>query len=203
MVEKMQLKEKNIVLAPHPDDETIFTGGLLLSFPGQIDVICLTDGRYGGEDSEELETIQIRQEEFSTAMQMAGVKKFTMLGLEDGSLYKSESLPLDLSLSEYETIFIPAPWDAHKDHAAVWSLVKKILLPHQEVYLYDGWSALPTPTHYLDISSIMTKKEKIIGTYKSQLRYLDYDRRAESLAHYRGLSLYPAVEYAEVYQRIQ
>ena len=200
-MEKMVINSNSVVLAPHPDDESIFTGGLFLSFPGKIDVICLTDGRYGGEDGEEQETIQIRRKEFHTAMQMAGVKEFQMVGVEDGSLSKMESLPIDLA--KYGTIFVPAPWDAHEDHAAVWPLVEKILLPRQEVYLYDGWSALPTPTHYLDISSVMAQKKDLIGTYRSQLRYLDYDRRAEALAHYRGLLPYPAVEYAEAYQRIK
>lgn len=201
-MEKLQLKGKGLIIGPHPDDETIFTGGLLLSFPGQIEVICLTDGRFGGEDGEEKETIRIRRKEFHTAMHMAGVKEFQMVGVEDGSLSRMESLQIDLS--KYGTIFVPAPWDAHEDHAAVWGFIKNKILPHQEVYFYDGWSALAKPTHYLDISKVMGRKMEIIqAAYKSQLKYVDYDRRSEALAHYRGLLPYPAVEYAEAYQRVK
>ena len=39
--------EKILIVAPHPDDESIGTGGLLSLYSNQCDVIVMTDGRYG------------------------------------------------------------------------------------------------------------------------------------------------------------
>lgn len=40
-------QDKIVIIAPHPDDECIGTGGLLALYPTLCDVIVLTDGRQG------------------------------------------------------------------------------------------------------------------------------------------------------------
>ena len=42
--------EKILIVAPHPDDESIGTGGLLSLYSNQCDVIVMTDGRYGNTE---------------------------------------------------------------------------------------------------------------------------------------------------------
>src|SRR5215216_2174383 len=65
--------QRCLVLAPHPDDEILGCGGLLLSYPGQCDVVCLTNGALGGEGLSRAETVAIRRSEFESAMALAGI----------------------------------------------------------------------------------------------------------------------------------
>ncbi|MBR2544459.1 PIG-L family deacetylase [Candidatus Saccharibacteria bacterium] len=199
----LEKTEKALVLAPHPDDESIWCGGLLLK--SRPTVVVMTDGCHGGEDGREEETTRVRHEELAKAMRLAGITDFSELGIEDGQLASADfgEIVRRIHLEDYETIFVPAPHDAHPDHAAVWLGLAPFIKEGQEVYLYDGWSALATPTHYLDISDIIEEKKRLVQAYASQESYVRYSERAVALAHYRGLLPYPAVEYAEAYQRIK
>lgn len=198
-----KIGKTTLVLAPHPDDESIWCGGLLLKF--HPTVVVLTDGRHGGDDGYEEETIRIRHRELADAMQSAGVTNYSEIGIEDGHLAEADfgEIIRRIHLEDYEAIFVPAPHDAHLDHAAVWPGLTPFIKEGQQVYCYDGWSALATPTHYLDISDIISEKKRLVQAYASQEGYVRYSERAVALAHYRGLLPYPAVEYAEAYQRIK
>ena len=138
-------------------------------------------------------------------MQLAGITNFRELGIEDGQLASANfgEIAHRIHLEDYGAIFAPAPHDAHSDHAAIWPGLAPFIKGRQEVYLYDGWSALATPTHYLDISDIIEEKKRLVQAYASQEGYVRYSERTAALAHYRGLLPYPAVEYAEAYQRIK
>lgn len=200
---RLEKIKKALVLAPHPDDESIWCGGLLLKF--HPTVVIMTDGRHGGEDGCEEETIRIRHAELTEAMRLAGITNFRELSIEDGQLASSNfrEIAHGIHLEDYEAIFVPALHDAHPDHAAVWPGLAPFIKERQEVYLYDGWSALATPTHYLDISDIIEEKKRLVRVYASQEAYVCYSERVAALNYYRGLLSYPAVEYAEVYQRIK
>ena len=200
---RLEKIKKALVLAPHPDDESIWCGGLLLKF--YPTVVIMTDGRHGGEDGCEEETIRIRHAELSNAMRFAGITNYSELGIEDGQLAGADfgEIARRIHLGDYEAIFVPASHDTHPDHATVWPGLAPFVKEGQEVYLYDGWSALATPTHYLDISDIIEEKKRLVQAYASQEGYVRYSERMAALAHYRGLLPYPTVEYAEAYQRIK
>lgn len=200
---RLEKIKKALVLAPHPDDESIWCGGLLLKF--HPTVVIMTDGRHGDEEGCEERTIRIRHAELAKAMQFAGITSYSELGIEDGRLAEADfgEIVHRTRLEDYGAIFVPAPHDAHPDHAAVWSGLAPFIKEGQQVYLYEGWSALATPTHYLDISDIIEEKKRLVQAYASQESYVRYSERAVALAHYRGLLPYPAVEYAEAYQRIK
>ncbi len=196
-------QKKVLILAPHPDDESIWCGGLILSHPDQCMVIILTDGQHGGENGEEQKTILIRKAEFEKAMQLAGVTSFKQLSAVDGHLSEVDASFLP-SLEGYDIIICPSPWDSHPDHAAVWNLIMQKAQPYQKILFYDGWSALARPTHYIELSEeLMRRKLELIEVYQSQLRYVNYDERAKSLASFRGLVIYPVMKYAEVYEEFK
>lgn len=192
-----------LVLAPHPDDESIWCGGLLLQYSDQCDVVVLTDGRHGGTDgADEEEIIAIRKAELSEAMVYAGVKNFQFIGIEDGALNKAGEKFSRLNVSGYDAIFCPAPTDTHPDHACVWEFLRPMIKKVQQVFFYDGWSALVNPTHHLDISQVVERKKKLIAFHGSQVSQVDYVAKMTGLNCYRGLLAYPAVEYAEAYQEM-
>ena len=43
-------EDRILIIAPHPDDEIIGVGGMLLSYTSQCDIIVLTDGAIGQRD---------------------------------------------------------------------------------------------------------------------------------------------------------
>ena len=192
-----------LVLAPHPDDESIGCGGLLLKYRGQCDVVVLTDGRHGGlSGQDEIETVTLRKAEFEKAMAYTGGKNYFFLGVEDGKLSESFAKFVELNLSGYDAIFVPAPGENHEDHACVYEFLLR-LKPQAKIFGYEVWSALANPSHYLDISSVVEGKKRLINFYESQTAQVDYVSKAIGLNCFRGLMPYPAVEYAEAYQEMK
>lgn len=191
-----------LVLAPHPDDESIGCGGLLLKYRGQCDVIVLTDGRHGGlSGMDETETVTLRKLEFERAMVYAGVGKWFFLGVEDGKLSENFVKFSELDLSGYDAIFVPAPGESHEDHACVYEFLLKLKIQAQ-IFGYEVWSALGSPSHYIDISDVVDEKKRLIAFHESQTAQVDYVSKAIGLNCFRGMLVYPAIQYAEAYQEI-
>lgn len=191
--------DKFLILAPHPDDDTVGCGGLLALFPNQCDVICLTDGRYGDSSIAPEELIKIRRAEFENVMQNTGVNSFKMLGIEDSKLIDSNP---DLNLEKYTHILIPSPNDIHPDHRAVSYLLQKYYQKYyKKVVYYELISLLSNPTHILDISSVICKKQENMGKYCSQMKFINYIDRISALNRYRGLFFH--YDFAEAYQFFQ
>ena len=187
-----------LVLAPHPDDESIGCGGLLLKYRGQCDVVVLTDGRHGGLSGQsETETVTLRKSEFERAMAYAGVKKWFFLGVEDGKLSEHFAQFATLDLSGYDAIFCPAPGDNHLDHLCVYEFLLR-MKPQARIFGYEIWSTL-TPSHYIDISDVVKEKMRLINFHESQTAQVDYASKSLGLNCFRGMLVYPAVPYAEAY----
>lgn len=193
--------DKFLILAPHPDDETIGCGGLIALYPKQCDVICLTDGRHCDKyDNITIdEIIKIRKKEFETVMIQSGVNSFKMLGIEDLKLSKAKP---KLDLKWYTHILIPSPTDAHPDHIAVSKILKKYYKKYyKKVVYYEVWGAIAKPTHYLDISNVIEKKKINVNSYKSQVEFIDYFSRISGLNRYRGMR--PRIDFAESFQFVK
>lgn len=188
-----------LVLAPHPDDESIGCGGLLLKYPGQCDVIVLTDGRHGGlSGMNEDETVTLRKSEFEKAMVYAGVRKWFFLGVKDGKLSENFAKFAGLDLSGYDAIFCPAPEENHEDHACVYEFLLR-LKTQAKIFGYEVWSAIANPSHYIDISDVVDEKKRLIAFYESQVAQVDYMSKTIGLNCFRGMLVYPAIQYAEAY----
>lgn len=192
-----------LVLAPHPDDESIGCGGLLLKYLGQCDVIVLTDGRHGGlSRMDEDETVTLRKSEFEKAMVYAGVRKWFFLGVEDGKLSENFAKFVELDLSGYDAIFIPAPGENHGDHACVYEFLLR-LKTQAKIFGYEVWSTITNPSHYLDISNVVEDKKRLINFHESQVAQVDYVSKTIGLNCFRGMLVYPAIQYAEAYKGLR
>ncbi|MCR5792646.1 MAG: PIG-L family deacetylase [Lachnospiraceae bacterium] len=199
-------EERILIVAPHPDDESIGCGGILLKYGPQCDVVMMTDGSLGDyeETKEGSENIcQIRKEELEKAMDYVRVHKLIYAGGVDGELWRFHPKGLKLKLKKYNHIFIPGESELHPDHLATYRLMrKKIRRQHAgaNIYGYEVWAGQTSPpTHYLNISSHIEDKKHLIGYYTSQLKYTNYVTRAVALNHYRGMTF--GVDYAECYHR--
>lgn len=197
---KMQPLEVNenskfLILAPHPDDESIGCGGLMLKYPKNIKVICLTDGRRGSEKLSQTETVKVRKKEFAQAMEYAQVDSYEMLDIVDKQLVESYDEFEKIEIDDYDCIFIPNILDQHPDHKAVSILLSKLLKQKKhkkdlKIAMYEVWSTLVLPNAYLDIENIKDKKRELISKHISQVQSLDYVSKSLALNSYRSLQVF-------------
>jgi len=171
---------KCLVIAPHPDDESIGCGGIMKLFPKHFDVISLTHA----ED--------YRAEEMKAAMEFAGINSLKMLTLRDKHVIEGQEEFNKIDVSNYDIIFIPYIFDQHKDHKAVSVLLDRHLqtAPHKQnlqIAYYEVWSTINMPQYYADISSVVEDKKTMINFHKSQILTKDYANKIIGLNSYRGL----------------
>jgi LmbE family N-acetylglucosaminyl deacetylase len=117
-------RRNTIVVSPHPDDETLATGGFISAQRSKgidIKVIAVTDGENAYSDNCGLG--RRRRQEQEKALQTLGVSGTNIVRLElpdrDVSSYTNEVAEALLPLMS-EDIHIMAPWpgDFHPDHEA-------------------------------------------------------------------------------------
>lgn len=196
-------KEENIaIIAPHPDDEVIGVGGLLLAYPSQCTVILMTDGRHG-DSSIEPETLKGRRNaEFVAVMDKLGVSSIC-LGYEDGTLLEMKNCLDSIDFGKYAKVFLPYADDNHPDHMAAClyakSRIEEQKLFDVEIYQYEVHLPLHVASHYMDISGLIEWKRTLISMYESQMKIHDYPNQVVALASYRGYQNNQGGRCLEVY----
>ena len=142
-----------MVLAPHPDDETLACGVTIqrtLDRGNEVTVVVASDGRYGDPESVVPERMAtIRKGELARATAVLGVSSshLIMLGFEDATLSDhedalAESIQEIIEINRPDVVISPCPWDLHPDHAALGRVARTIVegrsVLHLE-YLVWGW----------------------------------------------------------------
>lgn len=196
------LDEKCLLLAPHPDDETFACAGLLMQYPDNFDIVCLTDGRHYNADISYDEKVEIRKKEFLQVMENYDIKSFKFLGIEDRKLIYNWEKFSALDISNYDYIFLPSYFDQNKDHKAVTTLLQKLMRtkkykPTLKIVFTELWSPLPVINYVVNISHLMEKKKELISQYSSQNRFNCFVDGIAGLNSYRGML--SNVQYAEGY----
>ena len=195
--------DRILVVAPHPDDETVGCGGLLARFGPQCDLLLLTDGRKGGPadgSQTETETVRIRRGEYDAAAAFFQVSKATALGLPDSQLWEHRKEVSAVDLRGYHKILIPYRMERHPDHAAAYRIIKQLCKKQRfrgELLEYEVWSPITAPNRFLNISDVMEQKLAGIRLYDSQVRELNYEALASGLNGYRGAPHH--VRFCEAY----
>jgi len=194
--------DKCLLLAPHPDDETMGCGGLLLKYPNNFDIVCLTDGQHGGYNQTGEEIAVARKAEFEKAMDKIGILNYCMLNIQDRKLIHNYTVFENINIDKYDYIFIPNYFDQHKDHKAVTILLQKLLRSSNhkknlKIAFYEVWSPITIPNFYINISDVIEKKEALIDVYKSQTKYVNFKNGIKSLNSYRGMQF--NCNYSEVF----
>lgn len=195
--------DRILIVAPHPDDETIGCGGILTFFGSQCDVLLLTDGRKGksstGNQTDE-EIITIRKAEFEAVMSFFGVRNYKELNICDSQLKANEKKVFDYNLKEYDYIFVPNRNERHPDHKAAFEILRKMQRLQKtkaEFMEYEVWSPIISANRFLDISEAMNNKIGGLLKYESQISELDYEALTKGLNAYRGAPHH--VEYCEAF----
>lgn len=206
-IEKIDIKkdEKILIISPHPDDESIGCSGVMLTYPDNVKVVCVTDGRYGDSSIEPQEMVSIREQEFKAAMEMAKVSNYQFLSVEDGKVKENFKIFESIDFNGYKHIFIPNYLDRHFDHKAIshhiYTLIKHGKISTDTlIYYYEVWNSVPVVNSFIDLSSLVDRKRDIISNYSSQLKHIDYTEKIIGLNRFRGLAL--ELEVAECYMRL-
>lgn len=195
----LNIKETDriLVVAPHPDDESIGCGGLIASYGRQCDVLLVTDGynRKTGDPS----IAGTREKEFIRAMELAGVGKYTCLRIPEGEIPQNSDKIKAVDLGGYKYVFVPNKYENHRDHRAVYKAFKRLTGGKKRPVLceYEVWTALRETNLIHDISAVAEKKIDMIKCHESQIGDLDYVGMIMGLAAYRGRQR--GMEYAEAY----
>ncbi|MEI8390328.1 MAG: PIG-L family deacetylase [bacterium] len=188
----IQPKEKCLVLAPHFDDETFGCGGLLLRYPQNVHIICLTDGKFGTVQDDNEEIVNIRKKEFTSVMEQVGINSYEFLDIQDGKLIFNYEKFKQINISDYDYIFIPNYFENHKDHKAVTKLLQQLLKEKKykkslKIVSYEIWSAMTMPNYFIDVTKVIRKKRELIQLYCSQNKNLWFFKGIISLNAYRGM----------------
>ncbi len=199
-----------LVLAPHPDDETLGCGGVLVRHREQGDpvrVVFATDGAAGdplgyyvGSDY-----LELRREEARQAGTILGLEDLVFWDYPDGRLAEAGDLAERLG-TLFETyrpdiIYRPSAREVHPDHWALGVAVeaaRRHYSPAVGDFCYEIWAAV-YPTYVIDVGGTWERKQKAIEQYESQLRYNDYCRIIAGLNAYRVMFLSSA-RYVEAFE---
>jgi LmbE family N-acetylglucosaminyl deacetylase len=189
-----------LFISPHPDDEVIGAGGLLLAHQGksEIHILCLTNGELGGTlegyhtKPAEIQRImaQTRRAELHKVGIRVGADSIEFCNFSDGSVTcDPDSISkLRASVERIDPDVIVLPWflDDHPDHRAANMLYAVACADFKcFVLAYEIW-ALLEPNAIFDISDRLDEKIELIKCYPSQLRTVDYLGYAAGLARVRA-----------------
>ena len=188
------MKKAILIVAPHPDDETLACGGTIakrIKEGYNVNVIFLTDGRNSHlhelgitSDPTPNELIEIRKQEAKRATGILGLKKndLIFLNLENITLqanfeFARKHVTQTMKRLRPEEIFFPDEEDMHKAHSAACRIVRdsiKALSISPKKYQYIIWtnkneSKPHDNLFHVDVSSVLALKEKAICEYKSQI----------------------------------
>ena len=216
--------KKVLVVAPHPDDETIGCGGTILSHRSKGHkvywlVMTSMHHKYGWSE----EKIAKRKKEIE---KVSKIYKFSNSYQLNFPTNKLDNLPLDNLIKEShkiikeikpEIIYIPFHKDVHTDHQITakvmqaclkWfrtSSVKKVLM--YETISETDFNFLSIdifkPNVFVDISNFIEKKNEILKIYVSEMAKHPFPRNSQaikSLAILRGIQ--SGYKFAEAFQLV-
>lgn len=187
-------RAKLVVLAPHPDDESLGCGALLArAFAGAgAHVICLTDGSASHPHSMEWTPRRLaarRRAELTRAIACLGgsADDLTWLGIADSCLYRADADVIATKMEQTlvnlgaQHVFVPAAEDHHEDHQATARIATKLRAhrPDWTFYTYPVWCRWDDPEFEQNISryapvflpagNLRTRKRAAIHAHQSQL----------------------------------
>jgi LmbE family N-acetylglucosaminyl deacetylase len=179
-----------LVVAPHPDDETIGCGGALVRHAAagdRVTVVVATSGESTGGGGRDVAAA--REEEARLACAALGVGDPVFLRLPDRGL-RAQAARLGARLrelgAEARTVYVPSLLDPHPDHRAANHGVAAARL-QAHVLGYEVWSPAPVDG-VLDVTGVYARKEEAMRCYAVALESADYLGAARGLAAYRGIT---------------
>ncbi len=215
-----------LVIAAHPDDETLGCGGTLLKHKANGDEIhWLISTDMKESEGYDISLIKQRNKEITKIEDLYG---FTSVNKLDLSTTKVDTYSMSVLVSKISSvidrikpdiIYLPFKGDVHSDHKyifdAAYSCTKAFRYPFiKKIYMMETLSetefSLSTkedsfvPNVFVDISEFMDKKIKLMNIYESEIGKHPFprsERNIRALATYRGAT--SSCDYAESFMLLK
>jgi LmbE family N-acetylglucosaminyl deacetylase len=184
-----------LVLAPHPDDETLGCGAVImrkLAAGAPVKVVIAADGRYAYPPSELSvdALVELREEEARQACAILGLRRenIAFLRFEDRRLADHRELLRDrlfevFDMIDPEEIFVSSLIDNHPDHRVLAELARELAQARGKripvLYEYPIWFWDPRIWRVRDLLGLHprfvrtgefgTRKREAIAAYRSQV----------------------------------
>ena len=210
------MKNRILVVAVHPDDETLGCGGTLLKHKSKKDeinwLICTTIDK-------QKKNYQIREREINKVSKLYGFNSVHNLRLktmrvdEYSMSILIEKISKVINTVKPNIIYLPFKSDVHSDHRSIfeasYSCTKSFRYPFiKKIYMMETLSETEyapslkedsfIPNTFVDISAYMNKKIKLMQIYKNEFGNHPFPRSEKNiraLGTLRGATC--GYEYAE------
>jgi len=177
-----ELPKKCVVFAPHPDDEIIGIGGIILKYSSHIDGIYIFTNK---DNKTRVKESKIVSENLNIPY------KFISNGNRIKEKDAIKAIKNIIFSKKPNVVCFPSFYETHVDHFLLFYLTINVLKEINykgNILMYEVWNTL-TPNYIVDISKEMNEKERLIKFYKSQIKDFDYVRFIKGLNIYRGMQI--------------
>jgi len=217
---------KVLVLAVHPDDETLGCGGTLLKHKDngdEINWLIATDIKES--EGYDKQTVKTREDEIIKVERLFDFDSVNRLGLPTTKVDKYSMSELISKISSVvkkvkpNIIYLPFKSDVHSDHKyifdAAYSCTKSFRYTFiNKIYMMETLSETEfsvstkeesfTPNVFVDISNYIGRKIEIMKIYESEIGGHPFprsERNIRALATYRGAT--SGCDYAESFMLLK
>ncbi|HKG62176.1 MAG TPA: PIG-L deacetylase family protein [Pyrinomonadaceae bacterium] len=216
-----------LVIAPHPDDETLGCGGSLLKHKSNGDSLSWLVATRGHEPQWPAELLEQKEREISA---VAAAYSFDNTFRLNFPTIKLDQIPLEKIIagirdavadSKPDCVYVNHAGDVHSDHRVLFEATMSVLKPFnsnkhgvKRVLSYEVFSstdAAPVnparaflPNVFADVTEFLEQKLEIMALYESELQAPPLPRALDSLralARVRGATI--GVEYAEAFMLVR
>jgi LmbE family N-acetylglucosaminyl deacetylase len=216
-----------LVIAPHPDDETLGCGGSLLKHKANGDSLSWLVATRGHEPQWSAELLEQKEREISA---VAAAYNFDNTFRLNFPTIKLDKIPVEELIAgirdavtdfKPDCVYLNHAGDVHSDHRVLFEATMSVLKPFysskhgvKRVLSYEVFSstdAAPAnparaflPNVFIDVTEFLEKKLEIMGLYESELQATPLPRALDSLralARVRGATI--GVEYAEAFMLVR
>jgi LmbE family N-acetylglucosaminyl deacetylase len=216
-----------LVIAPHPDDETLGCGGSLLKHKANGDSLSWLVATRGHEPQWSAEVLEQKEREISAVAAFYGFDNTFRL---DFPTIKLDRVPIEeiiaaireaIAEAKPDWVYLNHFGDVHSDHRVLFEATMSVLKPFysaqhgvKRVLSYEVFSstdAAPVnparafvPQVFTDVTQFLEQKLEIMALYESELQASPLPRALDSLralARVRGATI--GVEYAESFMLVR
>ncbi|MBI3301259.1 MAG: PIG-L family deacetylase [Deltaproteobacteria bacterium] len=179
MNETLPSANRVLVIAPHPDDESLGCGGTIVRYTQagtRVALVVVSDGAALAEHGQhQSDLVTARQQETAAAAKVLGIHDVDALGFPDGCLMDhareiQAALAACIAAFKPDTVFCPSPVDSHPDHIAVARVALQLLrtMPGWALAFYEVHAPV-RPNVLVDVTEVLAVKERAILCYHRSL----------------------------------